>query len=146
MGACAYVRRMPSSLPDFDTIAGDFAFLDDWDERYRYLIDLGGQLPPFPEEERGEMARVRGCASQVWLHFSKEGDVFRIVGDSDAAIVRGLIAVLLSLYDGKTAADILKVDADAALASIDLKDHITPRRSDGVASMIARIRAEASAV
>lgn len=142
-GRPRYMQGMADTLPDFDTIAGDFAFLDDWDERYRYLIDLGGRLPPLPEEARNEDHRVRGCASQVWLDFTREGDVLRIVGDSDAAIVRGLIAVLLSLYSGKTLAEIRETDAEAALATLELKDHITPQRSNGVVSMIARIRAEA---
>ncbi len=135
---------MSSALPDFDTIAGDFAFLDDWDERYRYLIDLGGQLHAFPENERGEDTRIRGCASQVWLYFTQNGDRLDIVGDSDAAIVRGLIALLLSLYSGKTKAEILAISAEEELAKLDLKDHITPQRSNGVTSMIAKIRAVAS--
>lgn len=138
------MREMTDSLPDFETISGDFAFLDDWDERYRYLIDLGGQLAPFPEDRRSEETRVRGCASQVWLAFNRQGEKIDIRGDSDAAIVRGLIAVLLSLYSGKTADEVTKTDAEAALAELDLKDHITPQRSNGVTSMIARIRAEAS--
>ncbi|MEM9232989.1 MAG: SufE family protein [Pseudomonadota bacterium] len=136
---------MSDPLPDFETISGDFAFLDDWDERYRYLIDLGGQLPPFPEERRSEDTRVRGCASQVWLTFDQEEGKIYIRGDSDAAIVRGLIAILLSLYSGKTASEINATNAEAALAELDLKDHITPQRSNGVTSMIARIKAQASA-
>lgn len=135
---------MTSTLPDFDTIAGDFAFLDDWDERYRYLIDLGRQLPAFPEDKHTEETRVRGCASQVWLTFQPEGERLTIFGDSDAAIVRGLIALLLSLYSGKTREEIVAIDAGEALTRLDLKDHITPQRSNGVASMIERIRTEAS--
>lgn len=136
---------MATTLPDFDTLADDFAFLDDWDDRYRYLIDLGNQLPPFPEDARTEETRVRGCASQVWLHFEKSGDTHNIVGDSDAAIVRGLIGVLLSIFNGKNDEEITAIDTDEALARLDLKDHITPQRSNGVASMIKRIKAVAAA-
>lgn len=134
---------MPS-LPDFETISSDFAFLDDWDERYRYLIDLGKQLPEFPEDLKTEETRVRGCASQVWLAFDQEGGRHHITGDSDAAIVRGLIALLISLYSNKTAHEVMKVNPEKSLAELDLKDHITPQRSNGVTSMIERIRRETS--
>ncbi|ADM08706.1 hypothetical protein PB2503_03147 [Parvularcula bermudensis HTCC2503] len=135
-----------SDLPDFEAIKDDMAFLEDWDERYRYIIDLGRQLPPLAEEERSEDTRVRGCASQVWLVFDTgEAGHLRIRGDSDAAIVKGLIAILLSLYKGKSAADIAAIDPKAALGELDLEAHITSQRSNGLASMIARIRTVASA-
>lgn len=138
------MARMANTLPDFETIHDDFAFLDDWDERYRYIIDLGRQLPPFPEEARNEEHRVRGCASQVWLTFDQDGDKLHILGDSDASIVSGLIAIVLALFSGQTKADIQKIDAQAELAKLDLADHITPQRSNGVVSMIAKIKEKAS--
>ncbi|NRA28662.1 MAG: SufE family protein [Parvularculaceae bacterium] len=134
-----------SSLPSFDDIAADFAFIDDWDEKYRYLIDLGRQLPALAETEQNEETRVRGCASQVWLVFENEGDTIKFRGDSDAAIVKGLVALMVSLFSGQTKAAVAALDAEAKLAEIDLKEHITPQRSNGVVSMIKRIKAEASA-
>lgn len=127
----------------FDDIAADFAFLDDWDERYKYLIDLGRTLPPYPENRRDDAHKVRGCASQVWLHAAPAYEdgrrVIRFEGDSDAHIVKGLAALLIALYSGKTPAEILNIDAKAALAPFDLDGHLTPQRSNGVASMIRRI-------
>ncbi len=132
-------------MPDFDDIASDFTFLDEWDERYKYLIDLGRDLAPYPEEFRDEAHKVRGCASQVWLHPSHEGGVIRFAGDSDAHIVKGLVALLLALYSGKAPDEILKIDTEAALAPFDLTDHLTPQRSNGLFSMIKRIREIAAA-
>lgn len=124
----------------FDDIVADFAFLDDWDDRYKYLIDLGRALPPFPEDKRDETRKVRGCASQVWLDPTVEDGRIVFAGDSDAHIVKGLVAVLLALYSGKTAAEILAVDPGAALSPLDLSAHLTPQRSNGLASMVNRIR------
>lgn len=132
-------------MPGFDDILADFAFLDDWDDRYKYLIDLGRALPPYPEEKRDDARKVRGCASQVWLDATARDGRILFEGDSDAHIVKGLVAVLLSLYSGKTPAEILAVDAAAALAPLDLSAHLTPQRSNGLASMAARIRAIAEA-
>lgn len=127
----------------FDDIAADFAFLDDWDERYKYLIDLGRSLPPYPENRRDDVHKVRGCASQVWLYaepaYENGRQVIRFEGDSDAHIVKGLAALLIALYTGKTPAEILATDAKAALAPFDLDGHLTPQRSNGLASMIRRI-------
>ncbi|MDZ7629082.1 MAG: SufE family protein [Parvularculaceae bacterium] len=128
----------------FDDILADFAFLDDWDDRYKYLIDLGRALPPYPEEKRDEARKVRGCASQVWLDPTVENGAIAFAGDSDAHIVKGLVAVLLSLYSGKTAAEILAVDPGEALSPLDLSAHLTPQRSNGLASMVNRIRAVAA--
>ncbi|MCQ8184225.1 SufE family protein [Parvularcula maris] len=136
---------MTDSLPSFSDIAADFAFIDDWDEKYRYLIDLGRNLPPLTDEERSEANKVRGCASQVWLVFEGEGDTLRFRGDSDAAIVKGLVGLMMSLYSGQPKAEARSLDAEARLAEIDLKEHITPQRSNGVASMVQKIRAEAAA-
>jgi cysteine desulfuration protein SufE len=136
---------MSTQPPAFDDIAADFAFIDDWDEKYRYLIDLGRNLAPLSEEERTEANKVRGCASQVWLVFEGEDDKLRFRGDSDAAIVKGLVALMISLYGGRSRDEAKSLDAEARLTEIDLQEHITPQRSNGVASMIKRIRAEAVA-
>lgn len=131
------------TMTRFDDIAADFAFLDDWDERYKYLIDLGRSLAPYPEILRNDAHKVRGCASQVWLHaelIDEDGRrVIRFKGDSDAHIVKGLVALLIALYSGKTPAEVLKTDAKAALSPFDLDGHLTPQRSNGLASMIRRI-------
>lgn len=130
-------------MPSFADIAADFAFLEDWDERYKYLIDLGRALPPYPEEKRDAAHKVRGCASQVWLAPSKarrDGrDILVFAGDSDAHIVKGLVALLLHLYTDKTPAEIAALDARAALEPLCLDGHLTPQRSNGLAAMIARI-------
>ncbi|WP_375205685.1 SufE family protein [Hyphococcus sp.] len=127
-------------MTSFYDIAGDFAFLDEWDDRYKYLIDLGRNLEPYPEEHRDEAHKVRGCASQVWLHASEDGDAIVLKGDSDAHIVKGLVALLIALYSGKNRDEIMAVDPQAALAPFDLEGHLTPQRSNGLASMIKRIR------
>ncbi len=129
----------------FDDILADFAFLDDWDERYKYLIDLGRALPLYPEDRRNDAHKVRGCASQVWLDPRRADGRFDFAGDSDAHIVKGLIALLIALYSGRTPEEILDIDAAKALAPLDLAAHLTPQRSNGLASMVARIRAIASA-
>lgn len=131
----------------FDAIAADFALLDDWEDRYRYVIELGKALPDLPEALRTEQNKVRGCASQVWLSTdlaqSDRGKVFALQGDSDALIVRGLVAILLALYQGKTPDEALAVDAQGAFAKLGLKEHLTPQRSNGFASMVERIRRDA---
>lgn len=132
-----------------ETIREDFAFLDDWEDRYRYLIELGADLTPYPAEARDDAHKVRGCASQVWLlTMPQEADqpTLRFLGDSDAHIVRGLIAILLALYSGRSAAEIMAIDAEAFLKELGLDQHLTPQRSNGLRSMVARIRAEAQAV
>lgn len=130
-------------MTPFEDIVADFAFLEDWDDRYKYIIDLGRTLESYPEERRDDAHKVKGCASQVWLAsdvVERGGErvlIFR--GDSDAHIVRGLVAVLLSLYSGKAPREILAIDAAAALAPLDLEGHLTPQRSNGLASMVKRI-------
>jgi cysteine desulfuration protein SufE len=136
-----------------DTAIGDivdnFSLLDEWDDRYRYLIELGRGLTPLPESERNDVNKVRGCASQVWLSTTVKpkgasGPVLSFIGDSDAHIVRGLIAVLLALYSGKTAKDILATDAIALFEKLGLKEHLTPQRSNGFRSMVDRIHKDAN--
>jgi cysteine desulfuration protein SufE len=134
------------SPPRFDRIRDDFAYLDDWEDRYRYLIELGRQLEPLPESERTDANKVRGCASQVWL-WTREADGdqprLRFVGDSDAHIVRGLIAVLIALFDNRTAAEIEAIDAEQSLAELDLAEHLSAQRSNGLRAMVKRIKADA---
>src|SRR6478672_1204710 len=137
-------------MPDIEEIIDNFAVLDDWDDRYRYLIELGRELPPLPEAARNDANKVQGCASQVWLATSVKpnggtGPVLSFVGDSDAHIVRGLIAVLFALYSGKGAKDILSTDAVALFEKLGLPDHLTPQRSNGFRSMVDRIRRDANA-
>ncbi|MEW6451206.1 MAG: SufE family protein [Pseudomonadota bacterium] len=132
-----------------DEIIENFALLDEWDDRYRYLIELGRALEPLPEAERNSTNKVQGCASQVWLATSTKpdgagGPVLTFVGDSDAHIVRGLIAVLFALFSGKHAKDILSTDAIAVFEKLGLKEHLTPQRSNGFRSMVERIRRDAT--
>ncbi len=131
-------------MTSFDDIVADFAFLDDWDDRYKYLIDLGRALPPYPEEKRDDAHKVRGCASQVWLDPRRVDGRLEFSGDSDAHIVKGLVAILIALFSGKAPEEILAIDAMTALAPLDLTAHLTPQRSNGLASMVARIRAIAA--
>jgi cysteine desulfuration protein SufE len=131
-----------------DEIVENFSLLDDWDDRYRYLIELGRQLPPLEQSAYTEVNKVQGCASQVWLETNVRpngaaGPVLTFVGDSDAHIVRGLIAILLALFSGRTAKDILGTDAIAVFEKIGLREHLTPQRSNGFRSMVERIRSEA---
>jgi len=136
-------------MASFEDIVADFEFLDEWDERYKYLIDLGRALPPYSDDRRDEAHKVRGCASQVWLHCDKKQvdgrRTLHFEGDSDAHIVKGLVAVLMSLYAGKSSREITALDAPAALRPLDLDGHLTPQRSNGLASMIKRIREIAAA-
>jgi cysteine desulfuration protein SufE len=133
-----------------DDIVENFTLLDEWDDRYRYVIELGRTLKPLPDGAHNETNKVRGCASQVWLltHVKPDGAAGPILtfdGDSDAHIVRGLIAILLALYSGKGAHEILATDALALFDRIGLRDGLTPQRSNGLRSMVERIQAEAKA-
>ena len=133
-----------------DDIIDNFALLDDWDDRYRYLIELGRELPPLPPAAHTDANKVQGCASQVWLDTTVrpnggDGPVLTFVGDSDAHIVRGLIAVLFAVYSGKPARDILATDAVTVFEKLGLREHLTPQRSNGFRSMVERIRADARA-
>jgi len=129
-------------------IRDDFALLDDWEDRYRYVIELGRQLPQFPEEFRNDENKVRGCASQVWIatRSTEENGQTRLhfEGDSDAHIVRGLIAIVFALYQDATPSEILQGDAQAVFTELGLAEHLTQQRSNGLASMIARIRNDAT--
>lgn len=137
-------------MTKIDDIVEDFALLDEWDDRYRYVIELGRALPPLPDSAHTDANKVQGCASQVWLisHVAPKGTkgpVLSFEGDSDAHIVRGLVAILIALYSGKGAREILATDALDLFDRIGLRENLTPQRSNGLRSMVERIRAEANA-
>ena len=133
----------------FEEVAETFEFLDDWEDRYRHVIDMGKAMEPLDEALRIPATKVEGCASQVWLVPDVEGTgpdaVVKFRGDSDAMIVRGLIAILISLYSGLTARDVLGVDAPAELARLGLHDHLSSQRSNGLRAMVERVRTLAAA-
>ena len=143
-------RSSLDTMADIEEILGNFAVLDDWDDRYRYLIELGRELPPLAEAAHSDANKVQGCASQVWLDTTVRpdgagGPVLTFVGDSDAHIVRGLIAILFAVYSGKSAREILNTDAVKLFEGIGLREHLTPQRSNGFRSMVERIRSDARA-
>ena len=130
---------------DIEALVDDFDFLDDWEERYRYLIDLGKDLPALPEDQKNEETKVHGCTSQVWLVFSVEDGILNVSGDSDAHIVKGLVALLIKLYDQRPIEAAREVDAPSVLSRIGLAEHLSPQRSNGLASMVARIKSTIAA-
>ena len=135
-------------MTSIQAIRDDFAFLDDWEDRYRYVIDLGAALPPFPDENRIDVYKVPGCVSQVWLTTEVgEGPdpIVEFRGDSDAHIVRGLVAIMLALFSGHRASEIVATDAEAAMRALGLDEHLTPQRANGLRSMIKRIKHDAEA-
>ena len=137
-------------MPDIEEIIGNFSVLDDWDDRYRYVIELGRDLPPLPDVAHCEANKVQGCASQVWLDTTVRpngagGPVLTFAGDSDAHIVRGLIAILFAIYSGKSAREILNTNAVKLFEGMGLREHLTPQRSNGFRSMVERIRSDARA-
>jgi cysteine desulfuration protein SufE len=130
-------------LPPIDEIVSNFELLDEWEERYRYLIELGRLMERLPEAAHTDANKVAGCASQVWLETRLEDARLYLRGDSDAHIVRGLVALLTTLYSGKTASEALSTDAHALFKDLGLTEHLTPQRSNGVRSMVERIRHDA---
>lgn len=130
-----------------DQILEDFALLDDWEDRYRYVIELGKSLEALPDSERSAATKVHGCASQVWLSTEldqQQQPRLRFRGDSDAHIVRGLIAIVIALYDNKTPAEILSTDAEAIFSELGLREHLTAQRSNGLRALVDRIRSDAA--
>jgi cysteine desulfuration protein SufE len=125
----------------------DFRYLDDWEDRYKHVIELGRALPPMPDALKNAATKVNGCASQVWIHStvssSSDGPRLHLVGDSDALIVKGLIAIAFMVYAPLTAAEVAATDAVPIFAELGLQDHLTPQRSNGLASMVARIKSDA---
>jgi len=125
-------------------IAETFELIDDWEERYRYVIELGKELPPFPPELKTDGTRVEGCVSQVWLMSRIRDGRLYLSGDSDAMIVRGLVAILIAFYEGRPVEDVASLDVNGFLRRLQLEEHLTPQRSNGLASMVRRIRADAT--
>ena len=141
-------QNMKRDEMSIQELIDDFAFLDDWEDRYRYVIELGKTLAPLSEAEHCAANKVEGCVSQVWLVTEMARDdngalrlTFR--GDSDAHIVSGLIAILIALYSGQTPDDILQIDARSVFAEIGLNEHLSPQRSNGLSSMVARVQHDA---
>jgi cysteine desulfuration protein SufE len=137
-------------MTPIDEIVDNFSLLEEWDDRYRYVIELGRMLPPLPEADHVEANKVRGCASQVWLVTTVRADgatgpTLHFEGDSDAHIVRGLIAILFALYSDKSAREILDTDAIKLFDQLGLRENLTPQRSNGLRSMVERIRNAAAA-
>lgn len=133
-------------MPTIETIEENFAFIDDWEERYRYVIELGRELAPLPADAHSELNRVKGCASQVWIETARTDAADPILtfrGDSDAHIVKGLITIILALYSGQPASTIVATDAAATLKRLGLDAHLTPQRSNGVRAMVERIKHDA---
>ena len=131
--------------PAFEDIADTFEFLDDWEDRYRHVIEMGRALPPLEDAFKVPATKVEGCASQVWLVPAVENGHFEFRGDSDAMIVKGLIAVLHALYAGEPVSRVPEIDAGAELARLGLNDHLSAQRSNGLRAMVDRIRATAAA-
>ena len=124
---------------DFEDLVEIFEFLDDWEDRYRHVIDLGKALPEMPEALKVSATKVDGCASQVWLHITVEDGFLTFIGESDAIIVSGLIAVLITLYSGLKVAEIGKVDVVSELGRLGLNEHLSSQRSNGLRAMVARV-------
>lgn len=148
----AMLDRPANAAPpmSIDEIVDNFTLLDEWDDRYRYLIELGRTLTPLPEADHADGNKVQGCASQVWMTTTvapddEAGPKLTFCGDSDAHIVRGLIAILFALYSGKAARDIVKLDAFALFEKLGLREHLTPQRSNGFRAMVSRIQSDARA-
>ena len=132
----------PTNIQD---MIDDFAFLDDWEDRYMHVIDLGKSLAPLPDGTRIEENKVKGCASQVWLVSDYTDGIWTFLGDSDAHIVKGLVAITIEIFSGRSAAEIAALDANEILSKLGLAEHLSAQRSNGLASMIGRIKAEAAA-
>ena len=132
---------MSTAVHSIDELVDNFELLGDWESRFGYLIDLGKELPPMESTDQCEANRVHGCQAQVWLKLAPEADGrITIIADSDAFIVKGLISVLLAVYSGKTAGDILSIDGEAELARLDLASHLSPTRKNGLFAMVQRVR------
>ena len=130
----------------FIDIAENLSYLDDWEDRYRYIIELGQALPPLAEDEKNAENKVHGCVSQVWLVSERDSTKVNYRGESDAMIVRGLVAILVTLYSGRPAPEIADTDAIAIFDELGLREHLTTQRSNGLVAMVNRIRTEAKAL
>jgi cysteine desulfuration protein SufE len=136
-------------VPPLEEITENFEFLDDWEDRYKYVIELGKTLDPLPAEDHNDAYKIEGCVSQVWLRCDVEGRgedaTLKFTGDSDAHIVRGLVAIAISANSGKTPSDILETDMNGIISSLGLHEHLTPQRANGLQAMIGKIRSHAEA-
>lgn len=132
-------------MMDAEELIERFSFFDDWQERYRYIIDLGMKLPALEDTHKTEDNKVRGCMSQVWMIHEVEGQTLHFQADSDSHIVKGLISLLLSLYSGRSAKEVLDIDIEHVFQSIGLDQHLSPNRRNGFYSMVGRIRGVAEA-
>ena len=135
----------------YEKLAEDFEFLDDWEDKYRYVIEIGRELEDMPETDKTDENKVQGCVSQVWLTYEvdtsdPEDPVIRFRGDSDAHIVRGLVAIMLSAYSGKRASEIIRLDENEIFARLGLIENLTPQRANGLRAMVKRIKQEATKV
>lgn len=139
---------MAANVATLNEIIDDFEFLDDWEDRYRYVIDLGKKLPELPDAEKNETNKVQGCASQVWLvvetdQTDAKNPILNFRGDSDAHIVRGLVAIMLTAFSGHSAQDITNIDENELFTKLGLVEHLTPQRANGLRSMAGRIKRHA---
>lgn len=132
--------------PVFADIADNLSYLDDWEDRYKYIIELGQALPPLGDDEKNNANKVNGCVSQVWLVTERDGELLTYRGESDAMIVRGLAAILIALYSGRPAQEVAKTDAIAIFDELGLREHLSTQRSNGLVAMVNRIRSEARAL
>ncbi len=135
-----------TSVQNIDDLIADFSFLDDWEDRYMHVIELGKSLAPLTDAERNNLTKVKGCVSQVWLVqeiSDANPPVLTFRGDSDAHIVKGLVAIVLAIFSGRTAQEIVDLDAIEILAKLGLEEHLTPQRSNGLHAMVARIKQDA---
>jgi len=135
----------------YDKLVEDFEFLDDWEDKYRYVIEIGRDLEAMPESDKTDENKVQGCVSQVWLTYEvdksdPDDPVIRFKGDSDAHIVRGLVAIMLSAYSGKRASEIVRLDENEIFARLGLIENLTPQRANGLRAMVKRIKQEAAKV
>ena len=142
MNASDFNNNSLGTSTTLEDVFDAFEFLDDWEDRYAFIIDLGKQLPPFPESQRTEVNYVHGCQSQVWLihNYDKDSGKLLLLIDSDAIIVRGLAAIILVALNNRTPADLLATDIDKLFEQLDLFRHISPTRGNGLRSMIRKIR------
>ncbi len=135
----------------YEKLVEDFEFLDDWEDKYRYVIEIGRELEDMPDEDKVEANKVQGCVSQVWLTYevddaNSDDPIITFRGDSDAHIVRGLVAIMLSAYSGKHASEIVKLDENAIFSRLGLIENLTPQRANGLRAMVKRIKQEAAKV
>ena len=133
------------STAEFKAIVEDFEFIDDWEDRYRYIIEKGKTMPPLDDALKVDATKVHGCASQVWMHPTIDDDIFYFDGDSDAIIVRGLIALLKTMYNGLPLATVVNIDAVTELSKLGLTEHLSSQRSNGLNAMVDRIKKIAEA-